>query len=88
MALCLPIRSERNLLKWLQENIEKLVILNKRGDPTRHAKTLFGFNVIKLVVGVNIFDVDLGFQVDSVEPTNQEQLCLFWTRVSPSDFYL
>ena len=30
MALCFPIGSERKLLKWLQENIEKLMILNKR----------------------------------------------------------
>ena len=31
MALCFPIRSsERKSLKWLQENIEKLLLLNKR----------------------------------------------------------
>ena len=30
MALCFPIGPERKLLKWLQENIEKLIMLNKR----------------------------------------------------------
>ena len=30
MALCFPIGSERNSLKWLQGNIEKLIMLNKR----------------------------------------------------------
>ena len=30
MALCFPIGSERKLLKWLQENIEKLMMFNKR----------------------------------------------------------
>ena len=30
MALCFPIGSKRKLLKWLQENIEKLIMLNKR----------------------------------------------------------
>ena len=30
MALCFPIGSERKLQKWLQENIEKLIMLNKR----------------------------------------------------------
>ena len=30
MALCFPIGSERKLLEWLQENIEKLMMLNKR----------------------------------------------------------
>ena len=30
MALCFPIGSERKMLKWLQENIEKLILLNKR----------------------------------------------------------
>ena len=30
MALCFPIASERNLLKWLHENIDKLTMLNKR----------------------------------------------------------
>ena len=30
MALCFSIGSERKLQKWLQENIEKLIMLNKR----------------------------------------------------------
>ena len=30
MALCFPIESERHLLKWLRENIEKFIMLNKR----------------------------------------------------------
>ena len=30
MALCFPIGSKRKLLKWLQENIEKLIMFNKR----------------------------------------------------------
>ena len=31
MALCFPIGSERKSLTWPQENIEKLMMLNKRG---------------------------------------------------------
>ena len=30
MALCFPIGPQRKLLKWLQENIEKLMMFNKR----------------------------------------------------------
>ena len=32
-------------------------------------------HVCELVFGVNIFDLDLGVQIDSVKTTNQEQLC-------------
>ena len=48
-------------------------------------ETPFGQNVSELVFGVNMFDLDLGFQMDSVE---QAQLCGFLTRVSSLDFVL
>ena len=37
MALCFPIGSERKLLNWLQENIEKIIMLkNEEEGSTRH----------------------------------------------------
>ena len=33
--------------------------------------------VCELVFGVNVFDLDLGVRIDSIKPTNQEQLCGF-----------
>ena len=43
-------------------------------------------DVCKLVLGVNIFDLNLGVQIDSIKTTNQEQLCGFGMRVSLLDF--
>ena len=43
--------------------------------------------VCELVFGVNVFDLDLGVQVNSIEKTNQEQLCGFLRRVSLSGFF-
>ena len=43
-----------------------------------------GQRVSKLILGVNIFDLDFGVQTDSVKQTTQ--LCGFRTRVSQSDF--
>ena len=39
----------------------------KKMVPLVTRETLFGQHVIKLILGVHIFDVDLRFQVDSVE---------------------
>ena len=75
MTLCLLY--ER---KWLQENIEKFVIFNQRRSP------FITCEICELVFGVNIFDSDLGVQIDSVKKTNQAQLCGFLTRVSLLDF--
>ena len=44
--------------------------------------------VCELVLGVNVFDLDFGVQVDSVKSTNQAKLCGFGTRVSLFDFCL
>ena len=68
MALCFPIGSERKLVKWLQENIEKLILLNKRRrwfHPSRVKLPLVECQQVRF--GVYIFDLDLWFQVNSVE---------------------
>ena len=45
-------------------------------------------NVSELVLGVDVFDLDFGVQINSIEQPNQEQLCGFWRRVSLQDFCL
>ena len=65
MAFCFPTWSlERKSQIWLQENIEKLIMLNtgRRWFHWSREKTSFGKNV-----GWLVFDLDLGFQIDSVE---------------------
>ena len=52
-------------LKWLQENTEKLMMLNKRRNLFHPSRV----QISELVFGVNIFDLDLGIQVDSVKKT-------------------
>ena len=44
--------------------------------------------VSELVLGVDVFDLDLWVQVDSVKLTNKAKLCGFGTRVSLLDFCL
>ena len=44
--------------------------------------------VSELVLGVDVFDLDLWVQVASVKLTHQAQLCGFGTRVSLFDFCL
>ena len=60
MALCFLIGSDRNLMKWLQKNIETLMMFNKRRRcfHSSRVKLPFGQPVSKLVFGVNTFDLD------------------------------
>ena len=69
IALCFLIGSERNLLKWLQENIEKFMMLNKRRRwfYSSRVKLPLVYISASWVFGVNIFHLDFGFQIDSVE---------------------
>ena len=69
MALCfLTWSSERKSLKWLQEYIEKIHMNNRRKwFPFISWETSFGYNISELVFGVNIFDLDFWFQMDSVQ---------------------
>ena len=54
--------------------------------PLISRETSFGQNVSKLFIGVNLFGLDLGFQVDSVQqPINSNSVGV-WTHVSSSDF--
>ena len=53
------------------QNVEQ----TKKMVPFVTCETLFGQHVSELAFGVNKFDLDLRFQVDSVEqPTNQAQV--------------
>ena len=70
--------------KWLQENVEKFTMLNKR-------RRYFYSSLVKLssvnmsasgFFGVDIFDLDLGGQSWLCQTINLTQLCGFWTRVS------
>ena len=45
-------------------------------------KIPFSQNVCEFVFGVDVFDLDFGVQINSIEQKNQEQLCEFWRRVS------
>ena len=45
-------------------------------------ETSFGRNVSKLVLGVDVFDLDLGIQINFDQTTNQVQLCESWKYVS------
>ena len=58
--------------KWLRENIEKIhnVKPTKKITPLITRETAFSQHVSELVFGVNIFDMDLGVQVDSVKQPN------------------
>ena len=53
---------------------------SKKMVPFITRKTTFGQHVHELVFGVNIFDLDLGVQVDSFKKTSHAQLCGFLTR--------
>ena len=69
MALCFPIGSERKLLKWLQENIEKLIKLNKRRrwlHSSRVKLSLVNMSASWFLVSTYLILI-FGFQVDSVE---------------------
>ena len=77
MTLCFPIGSERKLLKWLQENIEKLMMLNKR------RRWFHAWNSLWLPsqqVGFWCQHILFGPLVPSwfCRTTNQAQLCGFW----------
>ena len=69
MAHCFLIRSQRNVLRWLQENTGKIydVEQTKKMIPLFTCKTAFGQHVCELVFGVNVFDLDPGVQIDSVK---------------------
>ena len=64
---CLTL--ERKLLTWLQEYIEKLIMLNKhrRWFHSFFEKLPWVKMSASWFFGVNIFDLDLEFQIDSVE---------------------
>ena len=38
--------------------------------------------VCELVLGVNVFDLDLGVKIDSIKHPIKRQLCGFWKHVS------
>ena len=79
MALCFPIGSERKLLKWLQENVEKFIMLHKRRRWFHSSRVKLTFVKMSAICffGVHIFDSDLRFQVDSFRTTHQAPLCGF-----------
>ena len=79
--------SRLKLSKWLPQHVEKLMILNKQQKviPLISREISFGQNVSELFFGVNIFDLDFRFQVDSVnQPTKSNSV----THVSSWDFVL
>ena len=79
-----------SFLKWPQEYVDKLKMLSKQRKvvPFISWETSVGQNVSELVLGVNIFNLDLGFQNWFCRTTNPEQLCGFWTHVSLLGFVL
>ena len=84
-----PIGSERKMLKCLQENIEKLIMLNKRRrwSHSSYEKLLW---LECQQVGFWCQHIWFGPWVQNCfcRTTNQAQLCGFLTRVSSSDFVL
>ena len=66
MVLCFLIRSEGKLLKWLQENIEKFTMLNKRRR-WFHSSRVKLPSVSMSASWFLVSNLDLWFQVDSVE---------------------
>ena len=79
---------ERKRLKWLPEYVEKLMKLKQTQKVIPLISGETSINDSKLVLGVNIFDLDLCVLNWFCQTTNQEQLCGFWTRVSLLDFVL
>ena len=75
--------------KWLQENIEKNHDDEqaKKMVPLITCETTFGQHVSKLVLGVNIFDLDFGFW-SPYQTTSLTQLCGFGIRGSSLNFCL
>ena len=68
MAHCFLIGSERNLLIWLQQNTGKFMMLNKhKMIPLITCENSLCQYVCELVFGINIFELDLGVQIDSVK---------------------
>ena len=57
-------------------------------EQTKKMIPLVAQHVSKLVFGVNIFDFDLRFQVNSVEQPVKGNSVGFWIRVSLLDFAL
>ena len=55
--------------KWLRENIERFLMLKQTKEitPLITRDTAFSKQVSELAFGVNIFDLSLGVQVDSVK---------------------
>ena len=82
IALCFPIGSARKLLKWLQENIERLIVLNKR-------RRWFQLSRVKLSL-VSMSASWFGSLVPSwfCQTNNQAQLCGLSARVSLWDIVL
>ena len=67
-ALCFLTGSERNLLKMATREYWKIHdVQTKMVIPFITCEISFGQNVCEVVSGVNIFDLDLGFPIDSVE---------------------
>ena len=56
--------------------------------PLITCEILFSQDVCKLVLGVDVLDLNLRIKIDSIEQTNQEQLCEFCKRVSWLDVCL
>ena len=83
-GVLLPDRITRKMGRWLQENIEKFK-LSKKIVLFITCEISLGQYVSEFVFGVNIFDLDLGVQIDSVKQPIQEQLCRFLKRVSLLD---
>ena len=70
MEHCFLIESERKkLIQWIQENIDKFMMLNKRSRSFHSSRVKLSVVSMSasLIFGVNIFDLDLWFQTDSVK---------------------
>ena len=46
------------------------------------SKVSLGQYVCELALGVNVFDLDLGVQIDSIKQPIKRQLCGFWKHVA------
>ena len=84
-----PIGSERKMLKCLQENIEKLIMLNRRRRWSHSSREKLLWLECQQV-GFWCQHIWFGPWVQNwfCRTTNQAQLCGFLTRVSSSDFVL
>ena len=76
------LRSFRHYFRTICRTEMANVKQRQKMIPFITSEVSLGRRVCELVLGVNVFDLDLGVQNWFYQTTNQEQLCGFWKHVS------